>query len=161
MNAVKDSAALLTAAAKRMREWRLDERDTAALRKGFKRTYRRALQAFAIARAKPTPENLHEWRKQVKYLEQSLQVWKSMGNGRPKARIERADKLAELLGTDHDLFVFALRLKELDAAASARPYISRTIAARRRKLRRKALRNGRTLFAMKPRGFLRNVLPRR
>src|SRR5687768_7091634 len=71
MNGATDSAAALHAAATRMRRWRVGDADASALRKGLERVYRRGREAFQTARKDSTAENLHEWRKQVKYLEQA------------------------------------------------------------------------------------------
>ena len=150
MNGAKDSAAALRAAATRMRRWRVGDADASALRKGLERVYRRGRKAFKTARKDSTAENLHEWRKQVKYLEQALQTWKQSGvKGVPKLAT-RADHLAETLGADHDLVVFEERLESLDAPARALPGIARNIAGRRRTLRKQALEQGRKLFTAKP-----------
>jgi CHAD domain-containing protein len=157
MNGAKDSAAALSAASMRMRRWRLGQPDATELRKGLKRVYRRGREAFESARQDPTPQNLHEWRKQVKYLEQAMQTWKPNGAKRVGKLAKRADRLGATLGIDHDLVVFEERLENLDAPARARPDITRNIARRRRTLRRKALNQGRRLFESKPRAFVRDV----
>lgn len=155
MNAAKDSVAVLDGALERMRKWRLGKDDPASLRAGLKRTYRRGRAAFDVARHDPTPENLHEWRKQVKYLEQSVRAWDSAK--RAKTLRKRADTLADTLGTDHDLVVFEERLEQLDAPGPARPAVTRAIAARRRKLQKEALGRGRQLFQAKPRKLIRRT----
>lgn len=157
MNAAKDSAESLGAASGRMRKWHLKRADDSVLLQGLKRTYRRGRKAFAVAQTESTPENLHEWRKQVKYLEQSMQVWTSHDVGRLKALRKRADRLAEMLGADHDLVVFGERLEKLDAPSEARPHLTRVIAVHRQKLQRKALEEGRRVFSAKPRAFTRRV----
>jgi CHAD domain-containing protein len=140
-----------------VRAWPLDRVDPAALREGLARIYRRARKAYSAVRADPKAENLHEWRKQVKYLEQALHAWKPCATKRVDDVLRRADKLAEILGTDHDLFVFAQRLHTLAAPDRARSAIERFIAARRCCLQERALKRGRRLFAEKPREFVRRV----
>lgn len=161
MNAVKESSACLDAAMTRIRKWKLAQTDGASICSGLQRTYRRARKALATAHADPTNENLHEWRKQVKYLSQSLEMWKTQRADGVKELVKRADKLADLLGTDHDLVVFEGRLVKLDSPHPVLPAITNDIAGRRRQLLDEALKKGRRLFKTKPRSFVRAITPQR
>ena len=77
----------------------------------------------------------------------------------------RADDLGELLGEEHDLAVLAERVRaEAKATRAAgalgsgsRKALLRAIAKRRRRLRRRALRDGRRLYGSSPRKFMRRV----
>lgn len=140
-----------------MRKWRFEQVDMASLCSGLQRVYRRGREALETACGNPTNENLHEWRKQVKYLGQSMVVWKAHDADGVKGLIKRADKLADLLGTDHDLAVFEDRLEKLDSPHPMRLAMTRDIAGRRRDLRNKALKKGRRLFKEKPRSFAREI----
>jgi CHAD domain-containing protein len=157
MNAVEASIARLKAAVARIRGWHLTRVDSASLRSGLERTYRRTREACAIACEDPTNENLHEWRKQVKYLAQSLEVWETHGANDVKRLVKRADRLADRLGTDHDLAVFEARLVNLDAPHPVLPAITHTIADQRGSLLDKALKKGRRFFKPKPRSFMRRI----
>ena len=157
LNAVKDSVACLVAAAARMRQWQFEQPHTASLYKGLQRIYKQGRAAFTTACADPTNERLHEWRKQVKYLGQSMEVWKAHDATGVKRLVKRADKLADLLGDDHDLAVFAERLEQLDSPHPIRPAITRDIAGRRIHLRKKALKKGHRFFKAKPRAFVREI----
>lgn len=159
MNAMKTSVACLEAAITRIRRWNLKQADIASMCCGLQRTYRRGREAFASACTDPANENLHEWRKQVKYLGQSLDVWKTHGADAVKRLVKDADRLAELLGTDHDLAVFEKRLEDLDSPDPVLPAIARNITDQRRALLDKVLRKGRRLFKVKPRSFVRRVAP--
>ncbi len=154
INATRAIAACLVAAAARMRKWRLDQNDINSVCIGLQRIYRRGRKALAIACADPTAKNLHEWRKQVKYLGQSMETWKGHETDGMKELITCADKLADLLGIDHDLVVFVERLEKLDAPHPIRLAITRDIAGRRSHLQNKALKKGRRLFKAKPRSFV-------
>jgi CHAD domain-containing protein len=160
MNATRASAACLVAAAARMRTWRLEQADRKSVCSGLQQIYRRGRAAFAIVCADPTPENLHEWRKQVKYLGQSMEIWKAQDADDVKELIKGANKLADLLGTDHDLVVFKERLEKLDAPHPIRSAVTRDIAGRRFKILNKALKKGRRLFKAKPRSFVFAMAPR-
>lgn len=157
MNALNDSAVCLEAVIARMRRWKLTQAHSASIGKGLERTYRRGRKAFARACEKPTDENLHEWRKQVKYLGQSLEVWRALRGYDGDGLVKRADKLADLLGSDHDLVVFEQRLETLDAPHPTRPAISHDIADQRRDLVKKALKKGRRMFKAKPGSFVRKI----
>jgi len=77
----------------------------------------------------------------------------------------RADALGELLGEEHDLAVLAERVrgeaKATRASGASGPGTRRAllglIAKRRRRLRKRALRDGRRLYARKPKRFVRRV----
>ena len=77
----------------------------------------------------------------------------------------RADDLGELLGEEHDLAVLAERVRTEAKATRAsgapgprtRRALLRLIARRRRRLRKRALRGGRRLFARTPKSFVRRV----
>lgn len=157
MKPTRESVACLIAAAARMRKWRIYQSDRASVRSGLQRIYRRGRESLAIACVDPTIENLHEWRKQVKYLGHSMEAWQSHNTNGMKSLVKRADKVADLLGTDHDLAVFEERLEKLDSPHPIRPTITRNIAERRCDLRNNALRKGRRLFKVKPRSFVRGI----
>lgn len=159
MNATTTSGAYLVAAAARMRTWRLEQADGALLCGGLQRVYRRARKAHAIACTNPTTENLHEWRKQVKYLSQSMELWKAHDADGVKGLIKSADKLADLLGADHDLAVFEAWVEKLDAAHPIRPTITRNIAGQRHNLQKRALKKGHRLFKTKSRFFVIGITP--
>lgn len=157
LNAARDSMVCLIAAAARMRKWRLDQSDTTSVCRGLQRIYQRGRKALAIACADPTNENFHEWRKQVKYLGQSMEGWKTSSANGMKKLVRRANQVAEYLGDDHDLVVFEERLEKFDSPHPIRPSITRNIAGRRSDLREQSLRKGRRLFQAKPRSFIHGI----
>jgi CHAD domain-containing protein len=78
---------------------------------------------------------------------------------------KRADDLGELLGEEHDLAVLAERVhaeaKAGRASAApgsgARKALLKAIAQRRKRLRKRALRDGKRLYRRKPKQFVRRV----
>lgn len=113
------------------------------LSKGMRRIYRKGRRALADAHASRTPEALHEWRKQSKYLLNALETLRGARKGKAARRAER---LADRLGDDHDLDALARhapRLKTLQAA----------VARRRSKLQKKAFVLGKKLYRKKPGTF--------
>ena len=117
--------------------------DPARLGEGLRGVYRKGRKNFARADQEPSTEALHEWRKEVKYLLNSLQV---LGLEKSKPA-HRAERLAERLGEDHDL---ALLAKD---ARALRPAIDK----RRARLRKGALALGEKLYAKKPKRFVRRL----
>jgi CHAD domain-containing protein len=123
--------------------------------KGRKRM-RRAAKAKGERRRMRT---LHEWRKRVKDLRYAAE----MLGARKVAK--RADDLGELLGEEHDLAVLAQRVRREAKAGRAsgapgrrvRKLLLKLIARRRRKLRKRALRDGEKLYGRKPARFVRGV----
>jgi CHAD domain-containing protein len=77
----------------------------------------------------------------------------------------QADDLGELLGEEHDLAVLAERVRAEARATRAsgapgrgtRKALLKLIARRRKRLRKRALRDGRRLFGRAPKGFVRRV----
>jgi CHAD domain-containing protein len=77
----------------------------------------------------------------------------------------RADELGELLGEEHDLAVLVERVRSEAKATRAsgapgpgtRRALLGLIAKRRRRLRKRALRKGRRLYARKPKRFVRRM----
>jgi CHAD domain-containing protein len=126
--------------------------------KGRKRM-RRAARAKGESRRMRT---LHEWRKRVKDLRYTAEM---LG---VKKLAKRADELGELLGEEHDLAVLAQRVRReaetgrASGAPSRRAckLLQKSIAARRRKLRKRALRDGARLYGRKPARFVRRVRKR-
>jgi CHAD domain-containing protein len=129
---------------------------------------------------------LHEWRKRVKdlryvaeMLERAAPGKRKRGGPKPSARkrarakaafvgrvARRADDLGELLGDEHDLAVLAERVRS-DAhdrhapstlGRGSRRALLKAIARRRRRLRKRALRDGARLYARRPKRFVRRMI---
>jgi hypothetical protein len=77
----------------------------------------------------------------------------------------RADELGEVLGEDHDLAVLGELARRCGRGAGAAPRLGRrprkallkAIAKRRRKLRRRALKDGKRLYGDPTRRFVRST----
>ena len=142
--------------------WSLGERDgielvAADLRRlygqGRRRGRRAARRRGRDARA------MHEWRKRVKDLRY---VAETLGR---KGIARRADELGETLGEDHDLAALEQWIRanagrgprSQRTGRSTRKLLLALIAKRRRKLQRRALRDGRRLYRAKPGEFVREL----
>jgi hypothetical protein len=123
---------------------------------GLYRSGRKRMRRAAKAGPRRRTRRLHEWRKRVK----DLRYAQEMLGARRLAK--QADELGELLGAEHDLAVLAERVQREAGTEGAlgkrtRKLLLKLIAKRRRKLRKRALRDGAQLYGRKRRRFVRRV----
>ncbi|HTV43132.1 MAG TPA: CHAD domain-containing protein [Candidatus Sulfotelmatobacter sp.] len=123
---------------------------------GLKRIYRRGRKALELAEREPSSEHFHEWRKRVKDLANQLRLVCPARPGKLKARTEKLDRLGDLLGDDHDLFMLrefvGQRLKEREIGP-----LEMVIAGRQKELQSEALKLGASFFTKKPNRFCRQL----
>jgi CHAD domain-containing protein len=89
----------------RVAEWPLRRAGFDTLRPGLKRIYRGGARRFAKAMAEPSAAAFHDWRKDAKYLFHHLHLLGPLWPGPICALAEELDRLADMLGDDHDLAV--------------------------------------------------------
>jgi CHAD domain-containing protein len=154
-------AALVKASRQRMLRHAPRRADAPKLLAGLRRIYRSGRRSFACALAERTPQALHEWRKQTKYLHTAAGALCDAGVQPLKRVVQRCADIAERLGDDHDLS--ALR-QEIERAFPDKPgagAILSRLEGRRRKLQRVALDRGALTFQKKPRRFIADLSARR
>jgi CHAD domain-containing protein len=143
-----------------LQRWSALDHDADALRAGLRSIYRdgrRRYRRVKRSRARD-PELVHDWRKRVKSLYYALDM---LGEGRSAGIAKpnrRADRLGELLGCEHDLWMLASFLQDepqLDAETRAR--LLGLVQRRRERLQKRALKLGGRLYARKPARFARRV----
>jgi CHAD domain-containing protein len=151
----------LRAAERRIEAWPLQDADWETVLVGLARAYARGRDAFAVARAEPTPERLHDWRKRAKDLWYCQRLLTPAWPDVLAAQAEEAHALTELLGDDHDLAVLAERLA---APAPLSPVVDAERAAllalveqRSGELRTAATQLGRRVYAESPKAFSRRL----
>lgn len=136
-----------------------DARDTSF--KALKQIYRKGRKALAAAVDTETPEALHEWRKQVKYLLNAIDSVRGEWSQGVEKRLKRADRVADLLGEDHDLAVLSQIAADRGAdvlSADATVALQAAIGQRRRKLQKRSIKLGQRIYALKPGRLLRLLL---
>jgi hypothetical protein len=155
----------LRAVIKRSERWRLQGDDRAVIGEGLRRSYRRGRKMLATAKDSRDAGQLHDWRKQVKYLWHQLQILQPLQpaqNARLAKLAARYHKLADHLGDDHDLAVLRQKI-ESHAQVFERTRdldeLLRRLDRRRVQLQAKAFALGSRLFADKPDRKIRGVLP--
>jgi CHAD domain-containing protein len=144
--------------------WNLVEHDFQALAPGLARIYGEGRRRHARVKREHArnPEHLHDWRKRVKALYYALDMLGCSGTGGGTSKAaRRANRLGELLGEEHDLWMLRAYV-ELHAAAfgedtAAYRKLLKQIERRQARLRKRALKLGARLYKRKPRDFTRRV----
>jgi CHAD domain-containing protein len=126
--------------------WQPDAADWDPIATGLRATYRRGRRAMRAARKDRATDDLHEWRKQTKYLWHQLQILTPLAPGAVGEMADEFHHLADYLGDEHDLAVLRERL-----SASATPLL---IEKRSEELQDRAFALGERLYADKPKAFL-------
>jgi CHAD domain-containing protein len=138
--------------------WNLVDHELGMLAPGLECLYREGRRRYTRVRDEHgcNAEHVHDWRKRVKSLYYALDM---LGGSRRATR--RADRLGDLLGEEHDLWVFLAYLErhaEVFAGdATAPTELVNLVERRRRRLRKRALRLGGQLYKRKPAGFTRRI----
>lgn len=134
-----------------------------AINTGLRRIYRKGCHARAEAEAARTPEALHEWRKQVKYLLNVADALHLSRKGSVAKRLKLTGHLADCLGYEHDLAM----LSQETARGAFAPVDADTIKTlhalidrRRAKLQKRAFGLGKKVYGKKPKKFVRIILKR-
>ncbi|HEY7642303.1 MAG TPA: CHAD domain-containing protein [Steroidobacteraceae bacterium] len=145
---------------KRTEAWKpaLGEWDCLAI--GLKKTYGRARRALRNARIERAAEDLHEWRKQTKYLWHQLQVLTPLAAGQIGELADEFHHLADYLGDEHDLVVLRERVATAGMSETAASALEALIDRRREELQDKAFSLGERLYADKSKAFVHAMTKR-
>jgi CHAD domain-containing protein len=143
--------------------WNLVDHELGMLAPGVERIYREGRRRYTRVRDEQgsNAEHIHDWRKRVKSLYYALDMLgaKDMVGAHPAAR--RADRLGDLLGEEHDLWMFLAYVDQhadiFSEDAPARGKLVKRVKRRRKRLRKRALALGGQLYRRKPVGFTRRV----
>jgi CHAD domain-containing protein len=146
---VKSAVRALARARKDAKSLELGASGWRAVEDGLRGTYRDGRRAMKAAFAGARPEDLHEWRKEAKYLRYELQLLSSAWERPLTAYVDELHALSDRLGEYHDLGM----LQEKDAEGS----LADEIYERRSALAEQALSLGARLFAEKPKAFARRL----
>jgi len=129
---------------------RLDRVDISA---AIKRSHKKTRRASKAAKRESSDENLHEWRKQVKYERGQLELLQPLKSKRIDSSVQQAHKLSDCLSDDHDFAV--LREKILaqftvaDTDNTDVDVLLKVLKPMRAKLQKKAHRLGKALHNSK------------
>jgi CHAD domain-containing protein len=157
----EDVIADVAAMRRQLARWSLVDHNFDAVAPGLERIYREGRRRGARVRREHDPQYVHNWRKRVKSLYYALDMLgaKQAKGSRRSAR--RADRLGEMLGEEHDLWMLRAYVEEhpdafADDKDAPRKLLER-IERRRKRLRKRALRLGARLYKRKPSSFTRRM----
>jgi CHAD domain-containing protein len=148
---LNDIRAMLAQSKERTRDWSVAN-DLGLLTQGMRRTYRKGRLCYRAASEPHTDEQLHAWRRQVKYCGYQLEAIGQVGRKMTK-RLRRCRKLADLLGSDHDLALLHKRVMDAPLDAGSALYLINAITRSRARLQRRAFAIGARLYRGKVRKF--------
>jgi CHAD domain-containing protein len=123
----------------------------AVIEPGLKESYRHGREFYELARRKPSPENLHEWRKHVKDLWYYFRLLYPAWPAEPRVMTDELELLGEQLGEGHDLFLLQQFVAEHCAGrAGEAEALDPLIESRQKELCAAALKLGSRLYAETP-----------
>jgi CHAD domain-containing protein len=155
-------SALIGQARRKIRKWRISSHGS--IRQGLTRTYEQGRQSYTAVTVDPSIANLHEWRKQVKYLLYQIKFLEPLRPRMLKALAQKLDRLADLLGDDHDLATLAemARAKQESwHATEVCQQLSAAIHQRRERLQSRALKLGARVYDLPATEFVVHLTNRR
>ena len=148
----------LVAVRSRVDEWQLREGGWKAFESGLVRSYSRGHQAFHCARRGGEMEALHAWRKRVKDLWYHSRLLAPTCGPMVRGHAKDLDRLAKLLGDDHDLAVLGQELTGPDISIAVdRDAVVQLIDYRRTELQTEATGIGERVYAESPKAFRRRM----
>lgn len=134
--------------------------DFAAIAPGLRRVYRRGRRGMARSVETRSVEDLHEWRKRVKYLRYQMEALSPMYPRLLRATAKSLDDLGEMLGDDHDLAVLGdiiIANPESCRDERERWMLIALIHERRANLQAQALTHGTALYGEQPGAFVDRI----
>ncbi|WP_116807953.1 CHAD domain-containing protein [Steroidobacter cummioxidans] len=143
----------------RSAKWNMKGADWEIIGGGLGRIYHGGKKRMKTAKRSRANEDLHDWRKQVKYLWHQLQILEPVWPGPLGELADQSHKLADHLGDDHDLAVLRSKVtahtetfqgKDCDALIAV-------LDRRRKQLQNKAFRLGARIFQEKPERFVGRI----
>ncbi len=128
------------------------------LGEGLRRVYRTGRDSLKAVQASPSVENLHELRKQAKYLWYALEALEAV-SPEIKRLSGQAHRLSHSLGLDHDLAVLFGRLRQRreEAPSDEIGAVMRLVIRRRERLQTEAMALAGWLYKKKPGEFAKRL----
>lgn len=153
----RDQAAhLIERGRDRIDGWELGANSWALLGPGLTTTYREGRRTMKRARADPSTENIHRWRKRAKDHWYALRIVREVWPPLLDATIDQVHELTELLGDHHDLAVLGEDLRSRDDLGEREPFEA-AIGGRQEQLLEAVIALGRRTYAEKPKAFRRRL----
>lgn len=148
---------ILSTARENLDDLKIGAKGWKAIAPGLKKIYCRGRESYETARRRPVPQNFHEWRKRVKDLWHQLRL---LCPARPRSLRDRTrllEKLGNLLGDDHDLFMLNEFVAGHFRCARNAQTLEELISTRQKKLRSTALKLGGRFYRDRTSHFCRRI----
>lgn len=142
-------------------DWRIKNKDSSLLYKGLSRVHSRGRKALGRALKNPSPENLHEFRRQAKYLWYHLRLLRDAWPAVMDAWIGATHRLEDCLGENHDLDILRQFVGESLAdgiGETETMTLFGLIGQQRERLRDEGLAIGRRVYREKSSRFAERVV---
>jgi CHAD domain-containing protein len=133
------------------KSWKLHGKDAAILTAGLARTMDRARYALDDARADPTLDNMHVWRKRAKDHWYQARLFCPVWPEALAPLVHFAGTLTEDLGRHHDLGQLSAFGTDTHLETSAQSVLDTRIKTEMRQIEDRVFPQGRRLFAGEPR----------
>lgn len=156
---VRHTRKLLRRARRAAGEWPLGSKGWTDLVKGAARVYQSGRAALEDVRRQPTVENLHEWRKQTKYLYHQLELLRPVCPVEVGRLADQLHTLSDDLGDDHDLAVLrasVARHADFPRPSGATEFMT-LVERARTTLQKRALLRGSRLYREPSAAFVRRL----
>ena len=132
---------------RRSRDWAVGGDGFEAAAAGMAKTMKRAQKAMRLATKSNDPNDMHAWRKRVKYHWYHARLLRTSFPPLTQPQVRLADDRGDILGDHHDLHVFEPLLADAPISHDARASLSEAIADQRKRLEVEAARLGPALLA--------------
>ncbi len=136
-----------------LESWPDFEDDFSTLQPGLIASYGSGRKRYRASLKRPSTELLHEWRKQVKYLWYQLRLLPPLWPAIIDPFAEACHTLSSALGSDHDLALLDVELRQFEIPEEDRQTITRLIESRRHQVQLQAWDLGMRLYAETPAAF--------
>jgi CHAD domain-containing protein len=153
---IERARAAIERGAESIPQWPLGHGSWRLIGPGLERSYRLGRREMGRARADPSAENVHEWRKRAKDAWYQLRLVRRAWPGPLGEMAAQAHDLTDLLGDHHDLAVLAEDLRDRHGV-DRREAFEALIERRQEELLGEALELGRCIYAEKPQAFGRRL----
>jgi CHAD domain-containing protein len=154
---INDVLARLEEARERAEQWPLERDRFTAIDRGLKRIYRNGRKAYGVITGDPTDDNLHEWRKEAKYLWYSVRMLEPVWPEVLEAMVHELHALSDLLGDDHDLSLLRAIIIDrpfLVGADEDAALLLALIDTRRAAMQDRAKSLGSRIYSERPKAFI-------
>jgi CHAD domain-containing protein len=157
----------IAAMREQLARWSLVDIDFDTLSPGLRRVYCEGRRRYARCLRGherghgPDEQDVHDWRKRVKSLYYALDMLGAKNAKGARRSARHADRLGDLLGSEHDLWMLCAYVEEHPEAfgtdMASKDELLKRIEQRRRHLRKRALSLGARLYKRKPGRFTRRI----